>query len=142
MKKLLYAVFIIINLTSCTSCEEVHFEDNVKLSAEGFVKDAQGNPIENYPLEIRAVFDKYDSLDNYSSTFYRNVFDGEYVNTAYTDENGRFLVFFPKTNAKELLLASKGDSLIFIFNGAQITSEYMVLKFEDYNANVGSINIK
>lgn len=120
------------------SCESLDFYGDTFYTVKGKITDENDKSIPNFDL---LVYTDYNSYANYPKDYFT---DGIVSGTAKTDENGDFLITFPKSNGFNFLVLENDYQIIDSVNaGASNTNmaRLQIVKFRGYLLDLNTIKI-
>lgn len=120
------------------SCENLDFYGDTFYSVKGKITDENDQIIPNFDLSI---YTDKDSLSSYPKNYFA---DGIISGTGKTDENGEFLITFPKSNGYNFLVIENDYQIIDSINSGAYNinlAKLDIIKFRDFLLDIKTLKI-
>lgn len=118
------------------SCADLDYVDNTKYKVSGILKDVDNQILPNYKITIQTQI-----TNNQDDSIYAGNLNDSKIAEIITDSQGKFQVYFPKTNGKEYLFVNENIYFEYKINEVWVHKNFYPLQFTDYQQHITNLII-
>lgn len=100
------------------------------------MKDVDNQILPNYKIRIQTQI-----TNNQDDSIYAGNLNDSKIAEVITDSQGKFQVYFPKTNGKEYLFVNENIYFEYKINEVWVYKNFYPLQFTDYQQHINTLTI-